>query len=117
MPAKRNFDARKYQTLAFSFLHSMQGSSNKSRPVSSAFYHARHATTSQCPTTRSKISHCLVNLFRLSVRALYPKVASIQAVACYFPDYEEGHYPDRDYFMKVVGTVMGKWLQEQIASS
>lgn len=51
------------------------------------------------------------------MRALFPKVIVLPAVAQYFPDYEEGRFPDRDYFFKVVGTVMGAWLQEQIANA
>ena len=49
--------------------------------------------------------------------ALYPQVKSIAKVNQYFPDYKPGVRPDRDYFFKVVGTLMKDWLLEQIKAA
>ena len=48
---------------------------------------------------------------------LYPIVKTFPAVNRYFPDYEQGQLPDRSYFMKVVATLMGDWLEKQIKAA
>lgn len=48
------------------------------------------------------------------MKALYPKVKRIPSAQVYFPDYEDGQLPDREYFIKVVATIMPGWLEKQV---
>lgn len=44
-------------------------------------------------------------------------VKELPQVQCFFPDYEDGKLPDREYFFRVLSTVCCEWLEAQIKTA